>query len=105
MAIIKDNKEHKHQHIYGGVKPNGDCWFGEGFNSRKIKEGTYFVEFDNPFAGLPAPACTISGHEWMTFNMSIATVEITSGSFICITSSPDQSIDCAFTFIAFGDAA
>ncbi|NES05501.1 MAG: hypothetical protein F6K22_23420 [Okeania sp. SIO2F4] len=105
MAIFKDDHEHEHQHIYGGVLANGDKWFGEGFESRKIKEGTYIVKFIPPFAGLPAPVCTISGNEWMTFNMSVATVQITPEYFICITSSPIQPIDCAFTFIAFGDAA
>ncbi|NEQ73981.1 MAG: hypothetical protein F6K24_48565 [Okeania sp. SIO2D1] len=104
MAIFKDDHEHEHQHIYGGVQPNGDCWFGEGFKSQKIKEGTYIVKFENPFAKLPAPVCTISGNEWMTFNMSVATVQITPEYFICITSSPHQPMDCAFTFIAFGDA-
>ena len=94
----------EHRHIYGGVGPDGNCWFGEGFTSQKIKEGTYIVKFDPPsFSGTPAPICTINGYEWKTFNMSVAIVEVNPEYFICITSSPHQPIDCAFTFIVFGD--
>ncbi|MGD1699903.1 hypothetical protein [Dapis sp. BLCC M229] len=104
MAIFKDDHEHGHQHIYGGVGPDGSKWFGEGFESQKIKEGTYIIKFECPFDGIPAPVCTITGNEWKTFNMSVAIVEVNPEYFICITSSPDRPIDCAFTFIAFGDA-
>ena len=104
MAIVKSDRG-EYQHIYGGVAPSGDVWFGEGFRSDKIKEGTYIIKFERPFSGLPAPVCIINGNEWMTFNMSIAIVQVTPEYFICITSSPQQPIDCAFTFIAFGEPA
>ena len=104
MAIVKSAEGRDHQHIYGGVNPNGDKWFGEGFESQKIKEGTYCIKFERPFAGIPAPVCTITGNEWKTFNMSVAIVEVNPECFICVTSSPDRPIDCHFTFIAFGDA-
>ncbi len=98
MAIIE-----KHQHIYGGVSEDGKIWFGEGFRSRKIKEGTYVIEFEQPFAKLPAPVCTINGYEWRTFDKSVAIIEIWEGGFICTTSSPRMPEDCVFTFIVFGD--
>ncbi|MGK7919823.1 MAG: hypothetical protein AB4080_07420 [Trichodesmium sp.] len=104
MAIFKDDHEHEHQHIYGGVVREGSKWFGEGFESQKIKEGTYVIKFKRPFSGIPAPVCTISGPEWITFNMSVAIVDVSPEYFICVTSSPHQPMDCGFTFIAFGDA-
>ncbi|NES87781.1 hypothetical protein [Okeania sp. SIO2B9] len=64
MAIFKDDHEHGHQHIYGGVGPDASKWFGEGFESQKIKEGTYIIKFECPFDGIPAPVCTITGNEW-----------------------------------------
>jgi hypothetical protein len=102
MAILKS--EHgEHQHIYGCVGENGDIYFGEGFKSHKIKEGTYIIEFERPFGKTPAPTCTIYGYEWRTFNLSVALVEVTEKCFICVTSSPDRPVDSAFTFVAFGD--
>ena len=104
MAILKNAAgEDKHQHIYGGVSTDGSLWFGEGFKSRKIKEGTYLIEFNQPFGSRPAPVCTITGHEWRTFNLSVAIVDVSEGHFICVTSSPDRPVDSYFTFIAFGD--
>ncbi len=98
MAVIEN-----HQHIYGGVGSDGKLWFGEGFTSERIKEGTYLVKFERPFDGLPAPVCTIAGNEWRTFNLSIAIVNLSPEHFICVTSSPEIPVDSHFTFIAFGD--
>lgn len=98
MAIIE-----KHQHIYGGVWSDGSMWFGEEFQSRKLKDGTYVIEFKQPFAKIPVPVCTIYGNEWKTFDKSIAVIEVWEGGFICTTSSPKMGEDCAFTFIVFGD--
>ena len=98
MAIIE-----KHQHIYGGVWSDGVTWFGEGFKSRKIKEGTYVIEFAQPFSKIPAPVCTINGYEWKTFDKSVAIIEIWEGGFIVTTSDPKMPMDCTFTFIVFGD--
>lgn len=97
MAIIED-----HQHLYGGIDPGGNIWFGEGFSTEKIKEGTFVIRFDQPFSELPAPVCTINGHEWKTFDKSVAIVEIELDYFICVTSTMDRPDDCAFTFIVFG---
>lgn len=102
MAILKSDRG-EHQHIYGAVDPNGTQWFGEGFQSRKIKEGTYIVEFEQPFGSNPAPVCTISGPEWITFDKSVAIVDVSQEHFICVTSSPVRPVDCGFTFIVFGD--
>ncbi|NER35635.1 MAG: hypothetical protein F6J93_16860 [Oscillatoria sp. SIO1A7] len=102
MAIVKSDRG-EHQHIYGAVGPDGNPFWGEGFVSKKIKEGTYYIEFKQPFGSLPAPVCTIFGNEWKTFNMSVAIVDVNPSCFICVTSSPDRPIDCGFTFIAFGD--
>ncbi|NET58044.1 MAG: hypothetical protein F6K47_18380 [Symploca sp. SIO2E6] len=93
----------KHQHIYGGVAPNGLVMFGDGFTSHKIKEGTYIIEFEHHFGLLPAPVCTINGPEWKTFNLSITVVDVAPYHFVCVTSSPDRPVNCAFTFIVFGD--
>jgi hypothetical protein len=89
--------------ITGGVWPDGNQWFGEGFNCKKIKEGTYVIEFEQPFAKMPAPVCTVNGYEWKTFDKSVAIIEIWEGGFICTTSSPDRPEDCAFTFIVVGN--
>ncbi|MEO1432842.1 MAG: hypothetical protein AAFS12_00950 [Cyanobacteria bacterium J06632_19] len=102
MAIIKS--EHgEHQHVYGGVDPSGGMMFGEGFKSRKIKDGTYLIEFERPFRANPAPVCTIFGHEWRTFDKSVALVDVSPQHFICVTSSPNYPEDSGFTFVAFGD--
>ncbi len=103
MAIIQDSAGKTVQHVYGGVHPDGKQWFGEGFNVRKIWEGTYLIEFQQPFAPPPAVICTIYGNEWETFNKSVAIVDSSSYHFVCVTSSPDRPVDCGFTFIAFGD--
>ena len=104
MAILKNESgEDRHQHIYGGIAPDGSTMFGEGFYCDRIREGTYIIKFERPFAQMPAPVCTISGPEWRTFNMSVAIVEVNPSYFICVTSSPDRPMDSAFTFIVFGD--
>jgi hypothetical protein len=89
--------------IYGTIAPDGNVMSGAGIQCRKIKEGTYIVEFEQPFGREPAPVCTVYGHEWMTFNLSVAIVEVTPQYFICVTSSPDRPTDCAFQFIVVGD--
>ena len=98
MAIIEN-----HQHISGGIGRHGNSWFGEGFQVKKIKRGTYLIEFERPFAKLPAPVCTIAGPEWITFDKSVAIVDINEHRFICVTSTPNRPEDCDFTFIVFGD--
>lgn len=104
MAIIKgDRGEDQHQHIYGSVAQDGNPMSGEGFQSKRIKDGTYIIEFDQQFKGNPAPVCTIAGPEWVTFNLSVAIVDVSEKHFICVTSSPVRPIDSSFTFIAFGD--
>ena len=103
MAIVKSDHG-EHQHVYGGVDRGGSIWFGEDFVPRRLKEGTYIVEFKKPFRGLPSPVCTIAGPEWITFNLSVAIVDVQPQFFICVTSSPERPIDSNFTFIAFGDA-
>ena len=91
------------QQIYGGVSPDGNIMSGQGFQCQKIKEGTYIIKFEKPFGQIPAPVCTISGSEWRTFDKSVAIVEIMPFHFICVTSSPDRPVDCAFQFIVVGD--
>ena len=91
------------QQIYGAVNPDGGIMSGQGFQSRKIKEGTYVIEFEKPFGSLPAPVCTISGYEWRTFDKSVAIIEIWEQGFICTTSDPRMPVDCAFQFIVVGD--
>ncbi|NES23235.1 MAG: hypothetical protein F6K41_31025 [Symploca sp. SIO3E6] len=98
MAII-DN----HQHIYGGISEDGSTMFGEGFYCERVKEGTYIVKFEQPFAELPTPVCTIHGQEWKTFDKSIAIIEAVKNQFTCVTSSPDKPVNCSFTFIVFGE--
>ena len=98
MAVIEN-----HQNIYGGVGSDDKHWFGEGFASQKMKEGTYWIKFDRPFAGIPAPVCTIAGNEWRIFNLSIAIIELNPEYFIFTTSSPERPVDSNFTFIVFGD--
>ena len=103
MAIIESAVGGKHQHIYGCVERDGSLVSGEGFRCHKIQEGTYMVEFEQPFAKPPAPICTVFGPPWLTFNLSAAIVDVDPYRFVCITSSPDRPMDAGFTFIAFGD--
>ncbi len=103
MAIIESAVGGKHQHIYGSVERDGHIVAGEGFRCQKLQEGTYLVEFEQPFAKQPVPTCTVFGPPWATFNLSTAVIEVTPHHFICITSSPDRPIDAGFTFIVFGD--
>lgn len=103
MAMI--SSEHgDHQHIYGAVSRNGDKYFGEGFASRQLKEGTYLIEFERPFAKEPAITCTIFGHEWHTFDKSVAVLDISQSHVIVCTSTPHRPESCGFMLIAFGDA-
>ncbi|MEC4805637.1 MAG: hypothetical protein SAJ12_02110 [Jaaginema sp. PMC 1079.18] len=101
MAIIP-SESGIYQQIFGTVYPDGNSMSGEGFNVRKLKEGTYVVEFERPFYQNPAVVCTIMGHEWKTFNMSIAILEIQPQYFVCSTSPENYPMDCAFSFIAMG---
>ena len=89
--------------IQGLVDRDGSIVFGEGFQSRKLQEGTYLVEFNEPFAGIPVPVCTIYGPPWITYNKSVAVVEAQPNMFVCLTSTPDRPVDCGFTFIVSGE--
>ncbi|MEO1432843.1 MAG: hypothetical protein AAFS12_00945 [Cyanobacteria bacterium J06632_19] len=101
MAIIKCDSG-VYQHIYGGIGEDGNTFSGEGFKSQRLTEGLYVVEFDTPFANMPAVVCTINGEEWKTFNLSVANLDFTPHYFVCGTSSPNNRVSSAFTFIAFG---
>ena len=98
MAIIEN-----HQHLYGGINPDGSIWFGEGFSAKQLKEGTYVVYFEQSFRTKPAPVCTIVGAEWKTFNLSVAITEILPFHFVCVTSTSKHPVDCHFIFNVFGE--
>ena len=103
MAIVKTTSGQDFQQIFGAIDPNGNKISGEGFRSRKIKEGTYIIEFEIPFLSNPAPVCTIAGPEWTTFNVSIAIVDVSTEYFICVVSEPNCPIDCYVNFIVSGN--
>ncbi len=104
MSILQSAVDgRKHQHIYGTVERDGSSIAGEGFRCRKLQEGTYLVEFDQPFDKPPVPVCTVYGPPWITFNLSSAIIEASQHHFVCITSSPDRPVDSGFSFIVFGD--
>ncbi len=90
------------QQTYGVISPDGKQLSGQGFQSRRIWSGTYLIEFDRPFADMPAVVCTIYGNEWQTFDKSVAIVECDSRYFVYVTSTMDRPEDCAITFIASG---
>ncbi|MDJ0516091.1 MAG: hypothetical protein QNJ74_07420 [Trichodesmium sp. MO_231.B1] len=101
-----DHEEHEdHLHIYGGVNADGTKMeeVGEDFSSEKTSTGTYKITFDTTFKGNPVPVCTIYGVDGTSYK-SVAITEITPEYFTCVTSNPNAPADCAFTFIAFGDA-
>ena len=102
MAIIKSDHD-QHQHIYGVIDKGGNSMSGEGFTARKLTEGLYLVEFQQPFRENPAVTCTILGPEWETLNLSVAIVDLSPWYFVCTTSSPNNRQSSGFTFIAFGD--
>ncbi|NEO52460.1 MAG: hypothetical protein F6K54_04855 [Okeania sp. SIO3B5] len=106
FGFLKNSRgEEEHLHIYGGVNADGTQMegVGEGFTSEKTGTGTYKITFTpSSFASKPAPVCTVDGQG--TFDKSISIIEITKEYFTCITSNATAPVDCAFTFIAFGDA-
>jgi hypothetical protein len=91
------------QQIYGQVTKDGTRLSGARFQSKKLDVGTTIIEFEKPFSSLPTPVCTVTGQTWKGLEISIVILEITPDHFICATSSEQRPIDCAFTFIVFGE--
>ncbi len=77
--------------------------WGSGFRCKKVSQGTYIVEFDQPFNEMPAPVCTVFGPPWATFNLSTAIVDVTPSMFVCLTSTERMPQDSGFTFIVVGE--
>ncbi|NEO72285.1 MULTISPECIES: H-type lectin domain-containing protein [unclassified Moorena] len=100
--MVTSHDEHD-THIFGVVRENGDILSGKGFKVDKKRDGIYFVVFDQPFAEIPGVTCTISGHSWLSFQMSISVVDIRPNYFVCQTSTPDRPEDSGFSFIAVGE--
>ena len=104
MAIVRSaTGEGKHQYVCGAVDEEGKIIFGEGFKCARLYEGSYEVKFEQPFVKQPGVVCTILGRGWKTVDISIAIAQIDLKKFVCFTSTPELPIDCAFTFMAFGD--
>ena len=91
--------------VYGTVGSQGEIHSGSGFRVTRWDTGYYQVEFDQPFHQVPVVVATVSGHPWRTFNMSTAISDhVGHGAFFfCLTSTPDRTEDCGFSFIAIGD--
>ncbi|MGB3508412.1 MAG: hypothetical protein WBA93_04075 [Microcoleaceae cyanobacterium] len=103
MAIISNSSGGLNQQLHGAVDPDGNKMWGEGFSCRLLGKGAYLVEFDKPFFGQPTAVCTIYGEPWNTFDKSVAIIEINPSYFVCFTSKPGDVLNCAFSFIVFGD--
>lgn len=90
--------------IYGTVNDYGEIVAGHGFSVKRLDKGFYQVEFDSPFFSIPVVVSNVVGHPWRTFNMSTAIADqISPDHFFCLTSTPDRTEDCGFSFIAIGD--
>ena len=90
-------------HIFGLVKANGEILSGKGFKVDKKRSGIYIIAFDQPFAEFPGVTCTIYGDSWLSFQMSVAVLEINPNFFVCQTSTPTLPQDSGFSFIAVGE--
>ncbi|MDY6783127.1 MAG: hypothetical protein SW833_11380 [Cyanobacteriota bacterium] len=93
----------EYQYLYGTVGQDGEPILGkEGFTCRYLREGLYVLEFERPFQDMPGVTATVYGHEWQTFNMSIAIVDLSPHYAVLVTSTPDRPQSVGFSFIAFG---
>ncbi|NEP33111.1 hypothetical protein [Moorena sp. SIO3B2] len=101
--MVTSHGDHEDAHIFGVVGANGSIVSGKGFTVDKNRGGIYIIRFDKPFAEIPGVTCTIYGHSWMSFMMSISVVDITPDYFVCQTSTPDRPEDSGFSFIAVGE--
>ncbi|NEO92889.1 MAG: hypothetical protein F6K56_22715 [Moorea sp. SIO3G5] len=100
--MVTSHDEHD-THIFGVVGANGSIVSGKGFKVDKKRNGIYIITFDQPFAEYPGVTCTIYGHSWLSFQMSISVVDIKPNYFVCQTSTPDRPEDSGFSFIAVGE--
>ena len=90
--------------VYGTVDGNGNIVVGSGFSVEKWDRGFYQVRFDMPFYSTPVVVSNVVGHPWRTFNMSTAIADdVNPTYFLCLTSTPENTEDCGFSFIAIGD--
>ncbi|MGK7939061.1 MAG: hypothetical protein AB4062_02660 [Crocosphaera sp.] len=90
--------------VCGTVNDYGEIVAGSGFSVKRLDKGFYEVVFDNPFYSIPVVVSNVVGHPWRTFNMSTAIADqMGPDVFYCLTSTPDQTEDCGFSFIATGD--
>ncbi|MBZ8181212.1 hypothetical protein [Oscillatoria salina] len=72
-------------------------------SSRKISEGTYLIEFQQPFSQNPVATATIYGSPWQTFNISVAIIEVSPYHCIYLTSTPDRPVDCGTMVMIMGE--
>ena len=100
--MVTSHDEHD-THIFGLVSRNGEILSGKGFKVDKKHQGIYFIAFDQPFAEFPGVTCTIYGDSWLSFQMSVAVLEINPNFFVCQTSTPTLPEDSGFSFIAVGE--
>ncbi|MDJ1169088.1 hypothetical protein PMG71_06580 [Roseofilum sp. BLCC_M154] len=101
MAIIKGERGESQQ-LGGVIDKGGNTISGDGFQTRRLTEGLYLVEFNQPFRENPSCICTIFGPEWETLNLSVAIVDLSPSHFVCTTSSPNNRQGSGFTFLASG---
>ncbi|MCB9766082.1 MAG: hypothetical protein H6739_40275 [Alphaproteobacteria bacterium] len=86
--------------VAGLVDENGAPLQQGDFKVSRYDVGTYQVQFNTPFSRLPAVTCTIYGHPWAGFQMSVHAVEIRPEGFVVITSDPNRPQDFGFSFVA-----
>lgn len=99
--------------ISGIVESDGDRRFGEGFYSNKLGDGTYMIDFDQPFNRIPAVVCTpVSniGEAEVESRLNVACVAgVERGRVKVLTGwlgrpGPLSPLDIAFSFIAVSDS-
>lgn len=90
--------------VKGMINEDGSITIGKGFKCiRAYGEGTYIIEFDEPFSEPPIVVCTIVGSDWSSYNLSASVIGFDSGYAIISTSSTDSPRYAAFNFIAMSD--
>lgn len=93
--------------IYGQIESNGNVLAGAGFQSSRVSNGVYTIDFSQDFTSAPAVTVTPIGYDNNAWNIRHVFIkEPSSGQCIVYffnTASPPAPQDSRFNFIAIGE--
>ena len=86
------------------IDMEGNQQWGVGIsNAYKIQEGTYLIEFAQPFRKQPIVTVTIFGSPWQTYELSTSVVDISPYHCVYQTSGPKEPKDSGAMVTILGE--